>query len=212
MGPMTAITGMDLTGFTEREAGVWTDGQGLVLSVHFFGLVPDLPAPLDRPDRLREGLARSVAQAGAGLIEAAFATVDTVPAVRQLVKVPLSDGHGQAFIGSWTVPRAGCSTVVKAQAAEGPMTGLREAVVLGRVGPERYFAPHPYAPDVAGRLPYHVADLEEWDGEFPDHPLTRVREALARIVPTVTLDEGFKSLPPFAGPAPQPRPHTERTG
>ncbi|WP_374777940.1 hypothetical protein OG756_39145 [Streptomyces sp. NBC_01310] len=195
---MTPITSMDLTGFTEREPGVWTDERGLVLSVHFFDLVPDLPAPLDQPDRLRHGLARSVARAGAGLIEAVLGEVDSVPAVRQLVKVRRPDGHGQVFLGSWTVPKAGCSAVVKVQAGEGPMTGLREAVVLDRVGPERYFTPHPYGADVAGGLPHHVADGEEWDAQFPEHPLTQVRTALARIAPTVVLHDGFASLPPFA--------------
>ncbi|MFD7631468.1 hypothetical protein ACFV7Q_36590 [Streptomyces sp. NPDC059851] len=202
----TPITSMDLSGFTEREPGVWTDARGLVLSVHFFGLVPDLPAPLEASDRLRYGLASSVSAAGAGLIEAVVGRVDTLPAVRQLVKVPLQNRRGQAFLASWTVPRAGCSTVVKVQAAEGAFTGMREAVLLAEVGPERFFTPHPYGPDIAGGLPYHVGDLEQWDARFPDHPLTLVRAALDRIVPTVTLHPSFKALPPF-GHAEPPQPH-----
>ncbi|MEV6183639.1 hypothetical protein AB0M07_42630, partial [Streptomyces sp. NPDC052015] len=43
----------------------------------------------------------------------------------------------------------------------------------------------------------HVADHEEWDAHFPDHPLTLVRDALRRITPTVTFDPRFTSLPPF---------------
>ncbi|WP_405533054.1 hypothetical protein OG592_37835 [Streptomyces avidinii] len=199
---MTPITSLDLTGYTEREPGTWTDGRGLVLSVHFFDLVPDLPAPLRRPDQLFHGLARSTASAGGGLIEAELGKVDTVPAVRQLVKVPRPGGHGQVFLGSWTVPRASCSTVVKVQAAEGGMTGMREAIILGRTGPDRYFTPHPYGPDIEGGLPHHIGDDQEWDAEFPDHPLTRVRAALHRIIPTVVLREDFKSLHPFEGTAP----------
>ncbi|MFJ1869296.1 hypothetical protein ACIOD1_32380 [Streptomyces sp. NPDC088097] len=210
---MTPITHMDLTGFTEQEPGVWTDASGLVLSVHFFPLVPDLPAPLDSPEPLRYALARSVAGAGAGLIEAVVGRVDTLPALRQFVKVPRPNGQGQVFLGSWTIPRAGSSTVVKAQAAEGGMTGLREAVILGRVGPEAYFTPHPYGPDVTGGPPHHVADHEQWDAEFPDHPLTRVREVLARITPTIGLHETFKTLPPFAPQAAAvPDPPARATG
>ncbi|MEV5440433.1 hypothetical protein AB0K80_31150 [Streptomyces sp. NPDC052682] len=196
---MTPITALDLTGFTAREPGVWTDQQGLVLSVHFFPLVPDLPARLDGPERLRAGLARGVARADGGLIEAELGRVDGVPAVRQLVKVPRPGGHGQVFLGSWTVPKAGCSTVLKVQAAEGATTGMREAMVMARVGPADYFRPHPYDPGAGGGLPYHVGDHEEWDAQFPDHPLTLVRTALRRITPTVTLDERFKALPPFGG-------------
>ncbi|MGW0769362.1 hypothetical protein [Streptomyces sp. NPDC002676] len=199
---MTPITGMDLTGFTAREPGVWTDAAGLVLSVHFFPLVPDLPAPLHEVDRLQAGLAAGVGGAGGGLIEAVTGTVDGVPAVRQLVKVPRPGGPGQVFLGSWTMPRDRCSTVVKVQAAEGATTGMREAMVLAQVGPEAYFRPHPYGSGGQfGGLPYHVGDDGQWDAHFPDHPLTLVRAALNRITPTVTLDDRFKQLPAFPGPA-----------
>ncbi|MGW0415139.1 hypothetical protein ACWCPJ_08120 [Streptomyces collinus] len=205
---MTPITGLDLSGFTEREPGVWTDEAGLVLSVHFFPLVPDLPAPLHEFERLRSMLAAGVGSRGGNLIEAVPGTLHGVPGLRQLLKVPLPGRpHGQAFIGSWTVPRAACSTVLKVQAAEGQMTGLREALVADRVGPENYFRPHPYAAGGQfGGLPTHVADDEEWDAQFPDHPLTRVRAALHRITPTVTFDERFRQLPPFDGPAQPPHP------
>lgn len=199
----TPITGLDLTGFAEREPGVWTDAAGLILSVHFFPLAPDLSAPLHAPERLRFDCAQGTARAGGGLIEAAVGTVDSVPALRQLVKMPLPGRQGQAFIGSWTLPKERCSAVVKVQAAEGATTGLREAAVMGQVGPADFFRPHPYADGGQfGGLPYSVADLEQWDAQFPDHPLTLVRATLRRIAPTVTLDEQFKTLPPFTGPGP----------
>lgn len=201
----TPITGLDLTGFTECEPGVWADETNLLLSVHFFPLVPDLPASLDEPERLRCGSAQHVANSGGGLIEAVIGAVDGVPGVRQLIKMPLPSRPGQAFVGSWTLPKERCSTVVKVQAAEGGMTGMREAVVMGQVGPDSYFQPHPYAGGGQfGGLPYHVGDLEQWDAQFPDHPLTRVRAALHRITPTVTLHDQFKTLPPFPGPAAPP--------
>lgn len=49
----TPITALDLTGFAEREPGVWTDAAGLILSVHFFPLAPDL-------SRTRPGLRAAV--------------------------------------------------------------------------------------------------------------------------------------------------------
>ena len=211
MMSMTPITGLDLTGFTAREPGVWTDAAGLVLTVHFFPLVPDLPAPLHEFDRLRTALAADVGGRGGGLIEAVPGTVHGVPAVRQLIKVRLPDtAHGQGFLGSWTVPKASCSLVLKVQAAETGMTGVREAVVFDQVGLEAYFRPHPYsAGERFGGLPCHVADDEQWDAQFPDHPLTLVRAALNRVTPTVTLDEHFRQLPPFPGPAQQPHPSPE---
>ncbi|GJF32123.1 hypothetical protein KNE206_48230 [Kitasatospora sp. NE20-6] len=200
---MSAIITLDLAGFTPREdeERVWTDEHGVVLSVHDFPLVPDLAAPLDEVGQLRRALARSTAAAGAGLIEASTGLVGGTPALRQLVKVPLPGRRGQAFIGSWTVPRDRCSVVLKVQAAEGPVTGMREAVIVDRVGPAAYFRPHPYDPDLTGPLPYHVGDLEEWDALFPRHPLTLVRAALARAGASAVLDDRFRALPPFPGAA-----------
>ncbi|MGW2490865.1 hypothetical protein ACWCV9_27105 [Streptomyces sp. NPDC001606] len=202
----TPITGLDLTGFTEREPGLWTDATGVILSVHYFPLVPDLPAPLHELDRLRFANAHGVARSGGGLIEAVTGSVDGVPALRQLIKMPLQSKSGQAFIGSWTLPKDRCSVVVKVQAGEAGVSGVREAVVADRVGFTDYFQPHPYGGGgQLGGLPYHVADLEQWDPEFPDHPLTLVRAALHRITPTVTLHDQFKALPPFPGPPPSPQ-------
>ncbi|MEU3834488.1 hypothetical protein AB0E97_17785 [Streptomyces microflavus] len=89
---------------------------------------------------------------------------------------------------------------MKIQAAERGMTGMREAVVMAELGPESYFRPHPYAPEAQGGLPFHAADHAQWDAEFPDHPLTRVRRTLGALAEVVTVDPGFTALPPFAGP------------
>lgn len=96
--------------------------------------------------------------------------------------------------------RAGHSAVVKVQAAEHGMTGMREAVVPAKAGPAQYFRPHPYAPDVQGGLPFHAADHERWDAEFPDHPLTRVRRTLGALEEAVTVVREFAALPEFTGP------------
>ncbi|MDG6103608.1 hypothetical protein Daura_35050 [Dactylosporangium aurantiacum] len=194
---MTAITHLDLTGFQQVDQLAWRDAQGTVMSLHFFNLRPDLPASPQDPAALLAGLARHTAGAGAGLIDAAVEPVDGVPAVRQLLKVRHPQGHGQVFIGSYTVPRATCSTVLKLQAPETGTTGMREAVVMAQLGPDRFYTPSPYAPDATGGLPNHWADHEQYDAQFPQHPLTLVRATLRRLLPSVRLDERFKALPAF---------------
>jgi len=196
------FTALDLAGYVKRDdEPVWMSERGVILSLHAFDRVPDLPAPVEDLDALRAGLARFTAAAGAGLIEADVEPVDGVPAVRQLLKVPHPRGHGQVFLGSCTIPKSVCSAVIKVQAAEGSPTGFREALVLDRLGPDRYFQPHPYAPaaDLVGGLPFHVADTAEWDAQFPDHALTLVRQALAHVIASVRLDPQFSALPAFAG-------------
>ncbi|MFH8376814.1 hypothetical protein [Streptomyces cyaneofuscatus] len=198
---MRALLGVELPGYRPVDTDAWLNDHGDVLSLHFFDLPPDLPAALDDGPALRHGLTYFTARAGGGLIEASVKRLGELPALRQILKLPLpGQPSGQAFIGSFTVPRATCSTVVKIQAAERGMTGMREAVVLAKLGPESYFRPHPYNPEVQGGLPFHAADHAQWDAEFPDHPLTRVRRTLDVLAEAVTVDPAFTALPPFAGP------------
>ncbi|MER5279551.1 hypothetical protein ABT025_27995 [Streptomyces sp. NPDC002809] len=199
---MRALLGVELPGYRPVADDTWVNDRDDVLSLHFLALPPDLPAGLDDGPALRNVLTHRTARAGGGLIEASVKKVGELPALRQILKLPLPDRpSGQAFIGSFTVPRAGCSTVVKIQALEQGMTGMREAVVLAKVGPQDYFRPHPYAPDVQGGLPFHAADHAQWDAEFPDHPLTRVRRALDTLAQAVSVAPDFAVLPPFVGPA-----------
>jgi hypothetical protein len=196
---MRALIGVDLPGYRPVDHDVWASDDGDVLSLHFFDLPPDLPASLDDGPALRAALTRYTAEAGGGLIEASVKPLGQLPALRQILKLPLpGQPSGQAFIGSFTVPRAQCSTVVKIQAPERGMTGMREAMVMAQVGHDNYFRPHPYAPDVQGGLPFHAADHAQWDAQFPDHPLSRVRRALAALAEAVQVAPEFAALPPFS--------------
>ncbi|GAA1499591.1 hypothetical protein GCM10009827_002230 [Dactylosporangium maewongense] len=194
---MSAITHLDLTGFQQMDQYAWQHEQGPVMTLHFFNLRPDLPAPLHDPAALFAGTARRTAAAGGGLIDAAVEPVDGVPALRQVVKIRHPQGHGLVFLGSYTIPRATCSTVLKLQAAESGTTGVREALVFTKLGPDGMNKPSPFAPDATGGLPTLHADDEQYDAEFPHHPLTATRAMLRRLLPSIRLDERFKALPPF---------------
>ena len=58
--------------------------------------------------------------------------------------------------------------------------------------------PSPFAPDLTDGLPTHRADYPQYDAEFPDHPLTRSRQTMNRLLPTIRLDPEFKAEQPFA--------------
>ncbi|MFI1393856.1 hypothetical protein [Streptomyces sp. NPDC020681] len=196
---MRALLGVELPGYRPVDQDVWANDEGDVLSLHFFGLAPDLPASLDDGPALRAALTRITAEAGGGLVEASVKSLGQLPALKQILKLPLpGQPNGQVFIGSFTVPRATCSTVVKIQAPERGMTGMREAMVMAQVGHDNYFRPHPYAPEVRGGLPFHAADHAKWDEQFPDHPLTRVRRTLDGLAASVQAVPEFAALPPFA--------------
>jgi hypothetical protein len=186
----------DTSGMEQYDERTWFDPRtGDQVSMTYIGMVPDLPAGLDELPQLRHRLAHETAEVGA-LIEAHVVFIDTVPTLFQLLKVPIPNQEsGQAFIAAFTVPKENCSVVLRIQCAEGATTGAREAAVFAQIGAD--VRPHPYAPEVKGLLPWHVADDAQWDGQFPDHPLSRARAWAHRTMATARIDPAFAHLPPF---------------
>ncbi|MCC8244061.1 hypothetical protein [Saccharothrix luteola] len=205
----------DTTGFQQHDQTTWVNpANGDQVSLTYFDLAPDLPASLDEMPKLRHDLAVTTGVVGC-LIEAHHVRLGDVPALFQVVKVPLPDQpSGQVFIGSFTVPRAGSSAVLKLQAAERGTTGVREAVLVAQLGFDGWVMPHPYAPEVEGRLPFHKGDDPRYDAQFADHPLTRVRRWAHHVIRTARVDPAFAALAPFqpgAAPVPAPGPEVGST-
>jgi hypothetical protein len=196
-----AVENIDLGGYQQVDSDVWRNPQGVIVSLHYFDLAPDMPAPLDDPVIFQNRIVQTINRPGMGLIELGLFNLDGIPAVWQLIKATLPQGHGQVFVGAITVPRANRSMVFKVQAAEMGTTGMREAMIMSQVGHDRFFHPSPFgvAP-VEGALPTHAADQRQWDAQFPEHPLTLVRAQVGRILPTIKLAWDFKQQPPFTGP------------
>lgn len=162
-----------------------------------------LSVPLEDLDAVRRALVEAVLKRRAGVIEAYIVGVDTLPGLLYVVKVPKTDApQGLTFMASIVVPRAHSYAMVCGAFAEGPVTGVREAVVLEELlavgDPSQMWPPHPYAPDLDPGIPYNIADEIRWDERFPDHPLTRLRRWVARITPTIRVGQKFAALPPFS--------------
>lgn len=172
-----------------------------IITLSYINLEPDLPAALSDIDTLRRRLSELQSEFGC-LIEAHAITVDSQPALLRLEKFPLADqASGLGFTAGIVVPKAGCSAILKIMCPETGRSGVREAAVVPKVGFTNMFPPHPYAPEIKGKLPYNVADDARWDPQFPDHPLTRARRWITHISRTARVDSRFAALPAFIGPA-----------
>lgn len=165
-----------------------------------------LSVPLDDLNAVRRALVEAVLKRRAGVIEAYIVGVDTLPGLLYVVKVPKTDApQGLTFMASIVVPRAHSYAMVCGAFAEGPVTGVREAAVLEELlaagGPSsKMWPPHPYAPDLEPGIPYNIADEIRWDIRFPDHPLSRLRRWVARVTPTIGVEQKLAALPPFSVP------------
>ncbi|MEU9808919.1 hypothetical protein [Mycobacterium sp. NPDC050853] len=163
-----------------------------------------LSVPLDDLSAVRRALVETVLNRRAGVIEAFVVGVDALPGLLYVVKVPKADTRqGLTFIASIVVPRAYSYTMLCGAFAEGPTTGIRESTVLHELpaagdASSEMWPRHPYAPDLEPRIPYSIADEISWDKRFPDHPLSRLRRWVARVTPTIRIEQRFAALPPFS--------------
>ncbi|RDI65484.1 hypothetical protein [Nocardia pseudobrasiliensis] len=179
---------------------------GDVVTLTYIDQVPDLPAGLGDQETLRRRLTELQAEFGC-LIEAHAITVDGQPALLRLEKFPLEGRQsGLGFTAGLVIPKATCSAILKIMCMETGRSGVREAAVVPKVGFQNMFPPHPYAPEIKGKLPYNAADDARWDPQFPGHPLTRARGWITYISRTARIDPRFAALPPFVAPTPTPPP------
>ncbi|MCC3331056.1 hypothetical protein [Nocardia abscessus] len=190
----------DIGEMQQVDNATWRDPRtGDMVNVSYFDIVPDLPAPLEDLATLRRRLAERSAENGC-LIEAFVVWLDAQPALLRMEKLPLpNQPQGLVFAASVIVPKSRSSAVLQILCPETGTTGLREAMLATKIGFDNMYPPHPYAPEVQGRLPYNAADDIRWDAEIPDHPLSRARRWIAHTVPTARLAPEFAALPPFAG-------------
>ncbi|MFD0855772.1 hypothetical protein ACFQ07_26255 [Actinomadura adrarensis] len=195
----------DTTGLQQVDATTWANpanGDRVGLVVNNRPLAE--PVWLENWAGLRRNLAAEYAEMGC-LIEAEAVMVGGVRAVCQVAKVPIPNApSGQIFMANIFLAKADRHAMLVCSAAESGMTGMREAVLMAKlgVGMEGWLLPHPYDPELKTRLPYHRGDAWEWDAQFPDHPLTRVRAWVGLVLATATVDPAFAALPDFVPSSP----------
>lgn len=177
-----------------------------ILSITFFEERPDFVANLTDIDALREQSEESIAAFRGEITEIAHEIIADVPMLRQIIKLPrLDHGHGYIYIGTYTLPFQELSYVIKVECPEIGATGLRESTALSdlvRTGKvdmrdvEGKVRTNDIPPEIRKRVS-QATDHPKLDAQFPDHPLTRLRNHLATIRASIELDDSLKSMQPF---------------
>ncbi|MBS1611506.1 MAG: hypothetical protein JST49_01690 [Bacteroidetes bacterium] len=182
-----------------------SEDESLILSVNYFDIPPDL-ATLNNIKTVRDTYRELLTEAEGGLLQVDYINLKGYPAVRSIFKLPKQNG-GVIYIGSITLPFAEHSYVIKVQAAEVGVTGMRDSSVsmqllnsgeieVGDNGFVGWFA-DPYEPSFVHGLLRNISDDEKYDAQFPNHPLSLVRNMLRKIEEEVVLGEDLKTLEPF---------------
>lgn len=174
---------IDLTGLEAFDSGnpqvpwAWSEPRtGNATLMSFIDPVMGLPKAQELDD-LRRMCTRSCAENDGCLLEMEIRRLGGRAALYQLFKRRQRENdRGFTFSASYFVPTGQRTAVLEYEASERGMTGMRESLVMVKLGVTNKMAiPHPYDPDLKGGLPYLRADDPAWDTMFPDHPLSEAR-------------------------------------
>jgi hypothetical protein len=169
------------------QVRVWFTPDGDGVGLYFFPVAPDLPPNANSVDDLRAFYTARLTSLGGELVELAVLSLDGCSAVQVVFKT-CQQPSGMTYVGSFTLPFRDFSFVAKVQCEERGHTGFREAVLL-----DRRLA--------TGEMSANWnPDDESFDGEFPEHPVSRVRRVLQRFAGSVAIDTAIQTLPGFKLP------------
>lgn len=190
----------------DDEAIRWVNPQQSALIVlHFFDKEPDLPTAKDL-DYLKKFYRNIAASSNGGVIETDIINLHNIPCVKNIIKIPQQE-TGMAYIASITIPFENCSYVVKIQADEIGITGMRDALILDRLHKAgeveieeeniKNWFEDPYDPDFRQGTLMNQSELEKYDPEFPEHPLSVARSLIRSTAETIIFKKEIKELPAF---------------
>lgn len=192
----------DATGYAfqgEPQPGnvrIWRTQEGDGVGLYFFAMRPDLPSDAASADELAVFYRQLLGNSGGKLVDLAVVVAGGCPAVRTILSVP-QQPSGRTYVGSLTLPFRDFSFVLKCQCAERGPTGFKEALLF-----DRSPAANRSLQTEGERLdcPEWNPDDPQYDAEFPDHPVARVRRVLDQVAESLAVDESMRRFPGFALP------------
>lgn len=157
---------------------VWHTELGDAFGVYFFEMTPDVPPELSKA---QDYYKQQIGESDGKLVELHVEKIENVQSIRLIAKIPQTPS-GMTYIHSITIPFKNFSYVIKGQFEEYGTTGFREAILF-----DKY-------PDLGSTDSF---DNEEYDYEFPKHPLSRARATFKKNIKSISLSKILRSHTPF---------------
>lgn len=191
----------------EKSIRQWVNPeQTIALSLNFFKVEPDIPT-MDDWNALRRYYRNQIVPRKGGLIEVEPITLGGYNLIKAIFKFPQAES-GMTYLSSLTLPFAKYSYVVKIQAMEGGVTGMRDSFMLDKLiregkvtideaGNPKGWACDPYLKGFLGGTLMNLSESEEYDNRFRMHPLSLSRKMLRQIEAEIGFSSGLQKLKPF---------------
>ena len=185
----------------DKEIIHWVNAeQGIALSLNYFYSKPDIPS-ISKIGQLRDYYRNQIVAHNGGLIQVDLVALKNYQAIKTIFKIP-QQPKGVVYLGSLTIPFRDRSYVIKLQALELGMTGVRDAVILdrylreGKVNVDNWSA-DPYNSTYTKGTLMNKSEAPKYDAEFEDHPLTRIRKYLSEIEENIVFKPELVKLNRF---------------
>jgi hypothetical protein len=129
-----------------------------------------------------------------GLVSMEVAKVESTEVVTGIYK--RTEGTGYLYSGILLIPCGADAYVVYVTSGERGTTGVREAVVTAKLLSEgkldineyeKEWFHDPYDPGYQGVILHSFSDADMYDADFPDHPLTKVRNELKNLISAIKI-------------------------
>jgi hypothetical protein len=184
----------------DGNARSWLTSDGDPVTLYYFAKPSPMSASPANLDAWRARVRSSVGESGGALVEIEPLDFGGCTAIREIVKVPQTP-FGMGYLGSLVLPFRDFGFMFTIAAPERGVTGQRDTLVLGELiqqGEVRFedgaeqpigWMADPYDPTVKTPPGRNRSDDAAYDARFPNHPLSRVRHLLRRVVITSWLTD-----------------------
>ncbi|WP_020394801.1 hypothetical protein [Thiolinea disciformis] len=180
----------------------WHDGHGVSLVLNHLGFDHDLYSRLSDEMAVRTYYRNQFALQQMGIVECDVLEKAGTKLVRVVGKVMNPARPGMIYIASLAIPLRDKSFVFTLHAQEGKLTGLRDNVILNRLLSQgqitfdpkteslKAWAQDPYFATYQGPCLRNLSEDKQYDQEFPDHPLSKVRFRVDELLKFIELPSG----------------------
>jgi len=178
------------------------------LSLRYFKKKPDLPAPPGNINRIRSFFREKIAHEYGGILKVDIVPIERTSCIEVLYKIPVQPS-GIKYISSITLPFKQCYFVIQLQIEERVMADIREVVIARKLISEKTvtiadqqivgWSADPYLSGYDQGILMNMAEREEYDALFPDHPLTMVRRLMKKIHGSIQFSQRLKRQPSYLG-------------
>lgn len=179
--------------------------QTRAISINFFALKPDLPTTKDITT-LRDFFRNQISAHNGGIVQVDLVNLKGYDAVKTIFKIP-QEPTGMTYLASLTIPFAKYSYVVKIQAPEIGMTGMRDTAIVAQLmgegkisadenGLQGWFR-DPYDPTFTKGTVMNQSEEEIYDATFPNHPLSEARKLMRIVEAEIVFEKELQKIKRF---------------